>query len=349
MWRAAREWLGASAHTPPGCLLGLLPLAAYNTWAFGSPTTLSYTNVLNAPSGPGAPTLGGGNSTGFYGIALPDLRAALSLLFSEKGLFVVTPLCVAALLGLPVLWRSGRRAEALVCTTVPLLFLAYNASYYLPFGGQGPGPRFLVPALPFLALPLGAALGRRLLPVLVLGLLSVGVMALATATAPLVTGADHSIGDWARLLGRGDVTSTALPLGGRLGLVAAALLLVLALGLALVSAAPAGEALKPGLLDALLIPAWVVTVLAAPRLLPADAAHGTTAGMLAVVCLVASMAAGLALVGRRGPVVAVALAPLALLAFPAVYTRQQLSLLVTVAALALVGLAARARNVRAVA
>ena len=78
---------------------------------------------------------------------------------------------------------------------MPLLFLAYNASYYIPFGGQGPGPRFLVPAIPFLALPLGMALGRRLLPTLVLGLASVVVMAVATATNPL-TGEEHSIGDW---------------------------------------------------------------------------------------------------------------------------------------------------------
>ena len=324
-----------------GCVIGVVPLAAYNTWAFGSPTTLSYTNVLNAPSAPHAPVLGGGNSTGFYGVALPDLRAALSLLLSEKGLFVVTPLCVAALLGLPALWRAGRRAEALVCTAVPVLFLAYNASYYLPFGGQGPGPRFLVPALPFLALPLAAALGRRLLPVLALGLISVGVMALATATAPLVTGADHAIGDWARLLDSGDVMPTALPLQGRLALVPFLVLVVAAMGLALASAAPGKEAFRPGPVDWLVIPAWAVTAIAAPRLLPAEAAHGTAAGTLAVVCLVAAIAVGLALVGRRGPAIAAALAPLVLLVLPAVHTRQQLSLLVVLGTLALVGLAAR--------
>ena len=129
-----------------GCLVGVLPLALYNTWAFGSPTTMSYTNVLNAPSdGVGDPTLGGGNSTGFYGVSLPDLRAALSLLLSEKGLLVVTPLCVAALVGLPALWRAGRRAETLVCAGVPLLFLAYNASYYLPSAGRGQARGFSSP------------------------------------------------------------------------------------------------------------------------------------------------------------------------------------------------------------
>ena len=327
-----------------GCLIGVVPLAAYNTWAFGSPTTLSYTNVLNAPSGSGPPTLGGGNSTGFYGVALPDLRAALSLLFSEKGLFVVTPLCIAALLGVPALWRSGRRAEAAVCSAVPLLFLAYNASYYLPFGGQGPGPRFLVPALPFLALPLGGALTRRLPTVLVLGVLSVGVMTLATVTAPLITGADHSIGDWARFLGRGDVMPTTLPLEGWAALVPLVILLGAAVGLALMSAAPSRKAFRPSPLDALVLPAWVVTAVAAPKLLPADAEHGTTAGTIAVVVFLVALAAGLASVRRRNAAVAASLAPLVVLLLPAVNTRQNLSLLVAAVTLCVVAVAVRARS-----
>ena len=126
----------------------------------GSPFRLSYTNALEAPVGDGTTPVVGANDEGFYGVGLPDPRAALSLLVSEKGLLVVSPLVLAALAGLPLLWRSGRRAEALVCGSVPLAFLAYNAAYYLPFGGQGPGPRFLVPALPFLALPLGNGASR---------------------------------------------------------------------------------------------------------------------------------------------------------------------------------------------
>ena len=325
-----------------GCLVGVLPLALYNTWAFGSPTTMSYTNVLNAPSdGVGDPTLGGGNSTGIYGVSLPDLRTALSLLLSEKGLLVVTPLCVAALLGLPALWRAGRRAEALVCAAVPSLFLAYNASYYLPFGGQGPGPRFLVPALPFLALPLAAALTRRLLPTLALGLVSIGVMALATTTAPQITGADHAISDWAVLLLHGDVTPTVLPLDDRLGLAPPALLLVCAVGLALASASPDRRALRPTMLAALAVIAWIVVAVAGPHLLPGDAAHGTRAGAIAAVCVVTALAAGVWLVTRRGPTVALALTPLAALLLPAVQTRQNLALVLTLTTLALLALAAR--------
>ena len=329
--------LGAYAA---GCLIGIVPLAAYNQWAFGSIRTLSYSNVITTPSGSGPPTLGSGNSTGFYGVNLPDPRVALSLLLSEKGLAVVAPLCIVALLGLPSLWRSGRRAETLVCAAVPTLFLAYNASYYIPFGGQGPGPRFLVPALPFLALPLGAALRRHLAPVLVLGLLSVGVMAAATATNPL-TGEEHSIGDWAGRLARGEVVSTPLWGDGLVALVPAALLLVASLVLAVASLPPGRGALRLGLLAALVVPVWAVTALAAPRLLPADAGHGTAPGTLAVLCLVSAVAIALALVGRRGPAMAVALTPLLLLLLPYVYTRQRLALLVTLVALGLVAVAAR--------
>ncbi len=330
------------------CAVGALPLALYNTWAFGSPTTMSYTNVLNAPSdGGGSPTLGGGNSTGFYGVSLPDLRVALSLLFSEKGLFVVTPICLAALIGLPALWRIGKRREAAVCTAIPALFLAYNASYYLPFGGQGPGPRFLVPALPFLALPLAAALARWLWPTLALGLVSVAVMALATATSPQITGADHSISDWASELAHGEVAATVLPLDGRLGTLALGLLLVLALGLAVASASPSRDALRPTPLAALVVAAWIVVAVAVPHLLPAEAVHGTRAGTLAAVCVVGALAAAVVLVVRRGPRAAVALTPLAALLLPAVQDRQNLALLLSVTTLALVALTAIAARMAA--
>ena len=80
------------------------------------------------------------------------------------------------------IWRTRGRREALVCGAIPLLFLVYNSAYFIPYGGQGPGPRFLVPALPFLALPLAAVLRARPLVVAGIGLVSVGVMALATIT-----------------------------------------------------------------------------------------------------------------------------------------------------------------------
>ena len=324
-----------------GCVAGIVPLFAYNTWAFGSPTILSYTNSITgfSPDG-GPPRLGSGNSTAFYGVALPDPRVALSLLISEKGLFVVAPICIVAFLGIPALWRSGRRAETLVCCAVPALFLAYNAAYYIPFGGQGPGPRFLAPALPFLALPLATALRRRLLLGLALGLASIVVMAVATATNPL-NYEEHSIDDWFRDLVDGRVVSTVVGPEGRAGLVAPVLLLAVAFGLAVASVRPRRASLRQGsIVVGVALVAWLTTALAAPRLVPADAAHGTTWGALAVVLLLVALAPGLVLTDRRGAGVAAALAPLLLLVHPAVYTRPRAALLVVLSSLALVAASA---------
>ena len=311
-------------------------MLAYNTLAFGSPTKLSYTNALKAEAGTGAPIVGA-NEKGFYGVGIPDPRAALSLLVSEKGLLVVTPVALVALFGLPLLWRAGRRGETLVCAAVPLLFLAYNAAYYLPYGGQGPGPRFLVPALPFLVLPLVCVLRARPLVVAGIGLVSTGVMALATITGPL-TGVEYSVDTWFDRLGRGETVET---LAGRLGVGSAvlaavpfAVALALGLGVALarVDLFASWRAEAPMLAG--VVGAWLLVVLVAPDLLPADEAHGTDEGAIAVLVMLATI--GIAVhVGRRSTVVGLlVLAPAFVLALPTLATRPRASLLVALIVLA---------------
>lgn len=316
-----------------GVVVGVLPLLAYNAWAFGSPLTLGYTNALEAPAGSGTAPVVGANEEGLYGVGLPDPRAALSLLVSEKGLLVVTPLAIAALFGLPALWRVGRRAEALVCGAVPLLFLAYNAGYYLPYGGQGPGPRFLVPALPFLALPLAVVLRARPLVVAGLGLVSAGVMALATITGPL-TGVEYSLGTWLGRLGRGETVET---LAGRAGIepgwVAAlpfGVALTFACLLALRGVPVVREWRRELPLLATLLAGWLVLVLAAPDLVPADAEHGSLAGALAVTLLLGLWGAAFAVARRWGARALLPLAPTLVLAAPAFDTRPRVALLVVV-------------------
>ena len=315
-----------------GVLVGLLPLLAYNTWAFGSPMTLGYTNALKAPVGGGAPVVGA-NDEGFYGVRLPDPRVALSLVVSEKGLLVVTPLVVAALVGLPLLWRSGRRADTLVCAAIPLLFLTYNAAYYLPFGGQSPGPRFLVPALPFLALPLALALRARPLVVAGLGLVSIAVMALATVTGPL-TGVEYGIGTWIGRLGRLEIVETvAGRLGlepGWLGVAPFVLLLALAVGLALRRVSLLDRLAVDGPLLAGALGVWLLFALVGPELVPADAEHGTREGALAVGVLGVTTATALMLTRTGGARYLLPLVPAIALATPFLTSRPRWSLLVTV-------------------
>jgi hypothetical protein len=112
---------------------------------------------------------------GFFGIGRPTLHGAHLVFLDGKGLLVVSPVVVAAAAGLVLLWRRGLRAEAAVCSAVTLLFLFANMAYFEPYGGDSPGPRFFVPALPFLALGLVEAYHRWLVPTAVLAIWSVSV------------------------------------------------------------------------------------------------------------------------------------------------------------------------------
>jgi len=163
---------GAVALFLGGIAPSVAGLAAYNAAAFGSPLRFSYSYVPAEEQ-----------RQGLFGIGTPGGRSLVRILFSEHGLVTETPVLVIAAAGLVLLWRAGRRAEATVCGATTIAFLLYNAGYYLPFGGASPGPRFFVPALPFLALGLPHAFRR--LPVLTsaLALLSIALMTFDSATS----------------------------------------------------------------------------------------------------------------------------------------------------------------------
>jgi hypothetical protein len=159
----SRRLLGFCAGGVPAAV----GLGVYNWAAFGSPLHLSYKYVANSYTKE--------QHQGFFGIGTPTLHGARLVFLDGKGLLVVSPVVVAAAAGLVLLWRRGIRAEAAVCVAVTVLFLFANMAYFEPYGGDSPGPRFLVPALPFLALGLTEAYHRLLIPTALLALWSVSL------------------------------------------------------------------------------------------------------------------------------------------------------------------------------
>jgi hypothetical protein len=198
--------------------------------------------------------------------------------------------------GTVLLHRRGRRAEAWTIAAVALVYLVYDSGYWLPFGGGTPGPRFLLPALPFLALPLVLAYRRHPLTTLALAVPSALFMLAATLTFPLA--GDGDVGFWAKLAGASNFESTVFtPLGAGHGwagiapvLIAAALAAALAASATARLPQVAGDARRA----ALAVTGWGVAAATVPWLLGGQSAAGGDSGAGALIGAFAG--AGLAVV-----------------------------------------------------
>jgi len=205
-----RRWRRTVAYGAGG-LLGALPAFAFNAWALGDPFEFAYGYAVSVPGFSGHDELGL-NSDGFFGITMPRLEAAVDLLVANRGVLVLTPVVAAALAGVAVMRRGEHRAEANLILGIAIAYFAYNAGYWLTFGGGTPGPRFLVPVLPFLALGLGPAYRRLPALTLALAIPSALFMLAAAVSYPLL--GQQGPGTWLEFIWIGNLEHTLLTVLG---------------------------------------------------------------------------------------------------------------------------------------
>lgn len=158
-----------------GGLPALALLLAYNWIAFDHPLRVGYQYSINFLEQ---------NSQGIVSVVLPRWITAVDLLLNPRGLLRISPWLALAPVGLVALRQREHRAPLLVCLAIVVAILTYNSGALAPFGGWTPGPRYLIPALPFAAI-LVAVVPVVLRPLVVLlAIWSVGIMTIATATVP---------------------------------------------------------------------------------------------------------------------------------------------------------------------
>ncbi|MBI3547894.1 MAG: hypothetical protein HY078_02460 [Elusimicrobia bacterium] len=164
----------ARAAFAAGLCVPAAALAVYNARCFGAPWAFSYGHLA-----PGA--FGARANAGLFGVNAPDPKALLALLVSPwRGVFFLMPVL---LLGLPALiGRRLPRAEAVWIRGLVAGYFILNASYFGWHGGWTFGPRYLVPMLPFLALPVAFNARTWWFPLLFA--LSAAQVALAQAVMP---------------------------------------------------------------------------------------------------------------------------------------------------------------------
>lgn len=275
-----------------GGLVGLLPLLAFDWWAFGSPFHLPYSGVALNPGASGVEQTPGGH--GFFTVQVPDLRVAVELLLSQRGMLVLTPVVAAGAAGIVLLWRRGLRAEAALIAAlcvVEVVWISGHNGKDNALGGWVPGPRFLIPLLPFLCFALAPALRRAPATVGALAFVSAGSMVVATSAEPLLS--NDNTHHWIARIVDGNFTATVISFTG-VGHGWLAILPFYALVLVAAGAALAVTDLPLRRRDlasaAAVVVAWIVVEHGAPTLLRIDRLVHKSYGLLAAIALVVALA-----------------------------------------------------------
>lgn len=179
VWLLLRRWWSGLA----GMVAGGVPVAAalmlYQWASAGSVVRSGYQNKEWQ------------GQSGFFSTHVthpPDPRQMLEILIGTRGLLVFTPVVLLGLVGLVRRWRRERDDAALVGLAALAGLFLLQASWANTWAGSGPGPRYIAPALPFLAV--GLAEAWKVTPAVLRAaalMISIATMGLATVTDHLMT------------------------------------------------------------------------------------------------------------------------------------------------------------------
>jgi hypothetical protein len=140
------QWQRIAWVTGAGLVVAL-GWMSYNTVVFGGPLTLGYNSSTLWHDK---------HDSGFLSLTLPNWDAFWGITFGLfRGLFVLSPWLLLAVPGFVLWWQTREhRAAFWVCLASTLSFFTFNSSSAMWWGGFAIGPRYLMPMLPFFAVPI---------------------------------------------------------------------------------------------------------------------------------------------------------------------------------------------------
>src|SRR5579872_3552266 len=126
---------------------------------------------------------------GYMGLTYPHPDRLLKLLFGcSRGLFIASPVMLAAPFGLWALWKCGYRTAVAAAFAIVAYYFLFNASFYWWKAGLNFGPRYAGAAIPLLCLGLAPCwqratpAWRRVLLVLAAGSILMALMVISTTS-----------------------------------------------------------------------------------------------------------------------------------------------------------------------